>query len=920
MASELDLLWNEFAAETEDHLDNLERLLSNPAATWAASEIGALFRYFHSLKGTFLAMGFGHVEAVAHRCEDILALVREGKAPLDPVLARVLLRAVDRLKNMRDEVLATRQDAPQAADILSELEKHSRAETPHAGAATAPSVEGLALADDPEMLSIYCELLEQRLGTAAGALSDLLSDRGAAAETCAELAYGAQMMGFDSLSERLDTLAGLAVAAPPERARIVGLFGDIREQVKIIEELTGHRSGADVLAESLTRQLQPDYAAGFDALAAAADRPADAAGILAAAEAVRATAACLSFTQAERLLLLLQEKARTLDGLDAPQRAAVLGLIRESAALLRPSADAGDDVAAPEADALASRWEASLRGEHEEVPLERAATVRLSPELLATLSPEQSAKLERAIADGHQTYELLLDLESHPEVAGDVLAWLSTAVQAITSHTAHRRGAGCFDFIVASEHSADWVRAQLTALDPEQVCLRGIRELGEALAGAGGPGAKSAAPSRTPLIRVPSEKVDDLMAEIGEMRTALATLADILQSGGIAKASREIPRLDPRGVDEGADWREYRDAIDADLRELRALHNTLESAHRRIWGVGLQLRVIPIDGLFGRLSRAARDLAEKLGKEINVIVEGREVRIDKSMVDVLIDPLMHMVRNAVDHGIEAPTVRAAAGKPRRATLSITASENGNRIDIVIADDGQGLDHARIAAKAVELGLISAADSDRMTDEEISALIFRPGFSTASAVTEISGRGVGLDVVETTLQRLGGTVEVQSAPGAGTKFILKLPISAALLRTLLVEVGGQVFALPERQVIAVREPAENEIEHAAGQSFILHRGTAVPVRDLARALGFQTGAAAPAAVGHLVIVAAGGRVLGLGVDRVLRFQDLFLKELHPVLAAIPSVAGTSVLGDGRPVLVLDPAPLANCGTGGSAAAH
>ena len=195
-------------------------------------------------------------------------------------------------------------------------------------------------------------------------------------QTCAELAYGAQMMGFDSLSERLDTLAGLAVAVPPERAQIVGLFGDIREQVKIIEELTGHRSGADVLAESLARQLQPDYAAGFDALAAAADGPADAAGITAAAEAVRATAACLSFTQAERLLILLQEKARTLDGLDASQRAAVLGLIRESAASLRPSTDTGDDVATAGANALAARWEASLRGEHEEVPLERAATVR----------------------------------------------------------------------------------------------------------------------------------------------------------------------------------------------------------------------------------------------------------------------------------------------------------------------------------------------------------------------------------------------------------------------------------------------------------------------------------------------------------------------------------------------------------------
>ncbi|QAY95138.1 hypothetical protein CWB41_04835 [Methylovirgula ligni] len=924
MASELDALWNEFAAETEDHLESLERLLSDPSATWPMSEIGVLFRYFHSLKGTFLAMGFGNVEAVAHRCEDILALVREGKAPLDPILAEALLRAVDRLKHMRDEVLATRQDARPATDILAELEKHSRVDAPPVTADTASDAQSAALGEDPEMLGIYCELLEQRLATTAQALSDSIPDRAGAAEACSELAYGAQMMGFESLSEHLDRLAELAAVDLPERALIVGLCGEIHEQAKIIEELTGHRSGAEVLAAALAQQLKTDYAAALDALAAAAgpDDPADAPGLLAAAEAVRTLASCQGFAQAERLLILLGEKIRGRGDSDPSNNAALPGLVHEAVAELRHAADTGTDIAAHQTDALASRWDTSLSGAQREAVPEPAAMTRLSRELLATLSSEQLTKLERAIADGQRAFELLLDLESHPEVAGDVLAWLSSAVQAITSHTAHRRGAGCFEFLVVSEHPLDWVRAQLAALDPEQVCLRGVKLLGEPSAQGGGAvaGEAPAAPLRTPLVRVSSEKVDDLMAEIGEMRSALAGFADILQYGALATAQREVRRHGARGTNEGIDWQDHRDAIDADLRHLRDLHSTLESAHRRIWSVGLQLRVIPVDGLFGRLSRAARDLSEKLGKEISVVVEGREVRIDKSMVDVLIDPLMHMVRNAVDHGIETPAAREVAGKSRRATLTIAASENGNRIEIVIADDGHGLDHSRIVAKAIHLGLISAANASRMNEEEISALIFRPGFSTAAAVTEISGRGVGLDVVETTLQRLGGTIEVRTAPGAGTKFILKLPISAALLRTLLVEVGGQVFALPERQVISVRELVASEIEQVTAQSFILHRGTAVPVRDLGGELGFQTGAAAPATTGYLVIVAAGARVIGLAVDRVLRFEDLFLKELHPVLATIPSVAGTSVLGDGRPVLVLDPAPLANPEMNGAGAPH
>ncbi|MDR3406981.1 MAG: Hpt domain-containing protein, partial [Methylovirgula sp.] len=597
MASELDTLWNEFAAETEENLDSLERLLSDPAATWPASEIGTLFRYFHSLKGTFLAMGFGHVEAVAHRCEDILALVREGRTPLDPVLTSVLLRAVDRLKNMRDEVLTTRRDARPAGDILAELEKHSRADVPLASADGASAAQSAALSDNPEMLGIYSELLEQRLGTTAQALSDAAADRAAAAEACSELAYGAEMMGFDSLSEHLNTLASLAAADPPARARIVGLCGDVYEQVKIIEELTGHRSGADVLAASLARRLKPDYAASLDGLAAAAwpDRPADAAGLLAAAETVRVMAACQGFAQAGRLLILLEEKARGLSGSDLSQHAALLDLARETAAQLRAAADTGTDIAARQADVLASRWEASLRGAQKEDALERAAMTPLSRELLATLSPEQLAKLERAIAEGQQAFELLLDLESHPEVAGDVLAWLSTAVQAITSRTAHRRGAGCFEFLIVTEHPLNWVQAQLAALDPEQVCLRGVKTLGESSAQGGTAGGDApAAPSRAPLIRVPSEKVDDLMAEIGEMRSALAAFADNLQHGALARALREVRRGDARGMGDGADWYDQRDAIGADLRDLRDLHNTLESAHRRIWCAGLQLRVIPV--------------------------------------------------------------------------------------------------------------------------------------------------------------------------------------------------------------------------------------------------------------------------------------------------------------------------------------
>jgi two-component system chemotaxis sensor kinase CheA len=921
MPSQLDALWSEFAAETEEHLDALERLLSDQRADWTRDDIGALFRYFHSLKGTFLAMGFSNVEALAHRCEDILSLVREGRSLLDASLVKILLRTVDRLKDMREEVIAKRKDAKAAADILRELERHDQ---PQAAANTAPAPADMPLSDDPEMLAIYSELMEQRLPTVARALSLALQDRGIAAETAGELAYGAEMMGFEAVAECLRAIAGSAPAVADQTSRdtLIDRFRELRDQAKIIEEVTGAASGAAPLAASLATLLASDYADRFAALSAAMsqlDHDAAAAdGVVRAAETMRAVALALGLERSARLLVLIEERFRSVDLLDTTRLAVVRELARDAIEALRPNVETGTDLEGERASVLALRWEATFHAPVSDSFAETSAGQRLRPEVLATLSPDQRLRLESALNEGRRGYEVLLDLEANPEIAGDVIAWLSSAVETITSRTVYRNGANCFEFLIFSEHSSEWIRSQLAALDPEQACLRGLDGLGQAeqFAVAEGAAVPGFAPMRAPLIRVQSETIDELMAEVGEMRTALAGLADIVQHGRTATGIRDARRFG-RHQAQDADPSKHLDAMEDDLRELRALEHTLETAHRRIWAAGLQLRVIPVDGLFGRLSRAARDLAQKLDKDIEVMIEGREVRIDKSMVDLLIDPLMHMVRNAIDHGIESPAQRRAAAKPTRAKLAITAAEHSNRVEIVIADDGHGLDRAKVLAKALSLGMIAPHQAEQMDEQEITALIFRPGFSTADAVTEISGRGVGLDVVAAAVQRLGGSIEIETVLGAGTKFILKLPVSAALLRALLVEIGDQIFALPERQVVTVLEIPTKEIDAIAGQRAVIYRSAAVPVHRLAAVLGFDAGEAQPE-LAHLAIVAAGTRMLGLQVDRVLRFQDLFLKELHPMLAAVPVIAGASVLGDGRPVLVLDAGGLIGLGPASEAA--
>jgi len=916
MSAQLDALWNEFAAETEEHLDALERLLSDQrAANWTRDEIGALFRYFHSLKGTFLAMGFSNVEAVAHRCEDILSLVRDGRSVLDAGLAKVLLRAVDRLKGMREEVIAGQKDAKSAADVLRELDRHCEPASAAPSDLAPAAAAGAPLSDDPEMLAIYSELLDQRLPIVALALSAESQDRAAAAETAGELAHGAEMMGFDALAEQLRAIGDLAAVIRDQSGRddLVNRFGELREQAKIIEEVTGVPSGAASLAAALAAQLIPGYTESLDRLAMALLRldqdAAEADGVVMAAQGARAVAACLGLERAARLLVQIEERFRSVDLLDTSQLPVVRDLARDAIQALRLSLEPAADIEADRAEALAMQWEATFQAPTSPALAETGQWLR--PEVLATLSAEQRARLEKALADDRHAFQLLLDLEAHPDIAGDIIAWLSSAVETITSRTVYRNGANCFEFLIVSERASDWIHAQLAALDPEQACLRGI-ERGQASDSIGVPeSAAAAGPIRAPLIRVHSETIDDLMAEVGEMRTALASLADIVQHGRIATAIGDARRLGRHLAKQDPEVRKHLDAMEGDLRELKALERTLEAAHRRIWGAGLQLRVIPVDGLFGRLSRAARDLAQKLDKDIDVAIEGREARIDKSMVDLLIDPLMHMVRNAIDHGIEPPERRRTLGKPARATLSISAAERGNSVDIVIADDGRGLDRSKILAKAISLGMVAPHQAEQMADREVNALIFRPGFSTADAVTEISGRGVGLDVVAAALQRLGGTIDLETSPGAGTRFTLKLPVSAALLRALLVEVGDQIFALPERQVVTVLELARDGIEEIAGQEIVIHRGAAVPVHRLAAVLGFDASKARSERTQEftrVAIVSTGTGMLGLSVDRVLRFRDLFLKELHPMLAAVPAIAGASVLGDGRPVLVLDAAGL------------
>ncbi|SKB92401.1 chemotaxis protein CheA [Luteibacter sp. 22Crub2.1] len=385
-------------------------------------------------------------------------------------------------------------------------------------------------------------------------------------------------------------------------------------------------------------------------------------------------------------------------------------------------------------------------------------------------------------------------------------------------------------------------------------------------------GEKRAASAADTTVRVDTHRLDSLVDAAGELvlvRNRLTSLA-------------------PRGGN---------DPMERAIGELERVAEDLQNAV-------LRMRMQPVGKLFSRFPRIIRDLARQLGKEIELVTEGEETDIDRTVVEALADPLVHLLRNAVDHGIEMPDVRAAEGKSRLGTVRLAAGQYGDRIVITVTDDGKGMDPEVLRRKAVEKGLMDAEQAARLDERECYEIVFRPGFSTASTVSDISGRGVGMDVVKTKIVELGGTLSIDSRVGHGSTVRLSVPLTLAIMRVLMVRVGHRLLSLPLSNVTEVFELVPGQIQELDGRIVASHRQRALPLADL----GHWAGVSGKG--GHVVVVQIGHQTLGCLVDEVLGREDVMAKPLGPFLKDVPGVAGATITGDGRISLVLDLAGLAD----------
>jgi len=915
-------LWQEFAAESDEHLTVLEPLLVRlGSAEGEAGDVARLFRGFHSLKGLARAMALYGMEAVAHRAENLLGLVRDSGVAMSEPMLDGLLEAVDSLKGLRDAAVENRADAAAPAALLQKLDALFEA----AGGSEAVPVElppaaggSAELNEDAEMLDLFVELLQTRLPELARAFDADEAMRRDLIDTLDALENAAGVMQFEQVAETLRDLGGFLAAQklpldPAARGQAVDRIAQVALQARLLSEVTGGDAGAQALTEALAGVLTEDRVRTLGGLAVTlgelegraqdgqpAERQQMAASAAALAHTAQSILQCLAVTRAAELLLLVEEiSARIADGELAPT-ALLASVMQFAVEAVAEQVETGFDLDEGQAIDLAKRIRSALQPDKESGESEQLdamlAGLKGRPEMLEVLSADKVGELATGVAGGANVYELMLYLEDSPALGEAIVAWLTAETTIISNRTVLTDGKSWFDFLILSSHPPEAVREALLLRDPERECVKSLRQVGGEMllsdeAGAdeeaapAEPGARrateAASDSRSStVLRVRSDVIDRFMTQIGEIRIAAAELAELTASGGDVARQQE-----QRGAGELAH------RVETDLRRLQAS--------------ALELRVVPIDTILNRFPRVVRTLAQEQCKNVRLTLEGRDVRVDKSMVELLVDPLMHMVRNAVDHGIEPPDERARAGKPPQASVTLGAVQRGGEVQVQVSDDGRGLNEAAILEKAVARGLTNAADAARLKPHEIHRFIFAPGFSTAAKVTETSGRGVGMDVVLNTVQQLGGDIDVETKAGGGATFTLRLPLSAAMQASLLVRVGGQTFGIAERFVSSVLEVAAEDMLESSGQKAIRHNGMALPVYRLADLLwqGAADGEATPDFL-SIVIISNGRETIGLEVDRVRRRQELFLKDLHPLLAACPTVSGAAVLGDGRIVLLLD----------------
>jgi len=348
---------------------------------------------------------------------------------------------------------------------------------------------------------------------------------------------------------------------------------------------------------------------------------------------------------------------------------------------------------------------------------------------------------------------------------------------------------------------------------------------------------------------------------------------------------------------------------DTDQSGVQNSHDAIEYLERittSLHDAVMKVRMVPVERVFNRFPRMVRDLSKDLGKGIKLFMSGEETEVDRTVIDEIADPLIHLIRNSIDHGIESPEIRSAHGKDDTGSVFLRAYPDGNTVCIEVEDNGNGIDEKVIGTKALEKGIVTDSEVEMMNQKELINLLFRPGFSTAEKITDLSGRGVGLDVVKTKIESLNGTVEVDSVLGEGSKFTIRLPLTLAIIQALMVNLGDEKYALPLNNIKEITTIETSSISLVQNQEVVLYRNKTLPIIRLNEVLNVQyEDEQVQKDEMIVVVVKKGDQEAGFVVDSLIGQQEIVIKSLGKYLTGIKMIAGATILGNGSVALIIDP---------------
>ena len=520
---------------------------------------------------------------------------------------------------------------------------------------------------------------------------------------------------------------------------------------------------------------------------------------------------------------------------------------------------------------------------------------QVTQEISINLTDEQKLAMEKAIAEGKQGFRVKIMIDESSGWASvrcfQIIQGLSPIIDIVgskpTQQEIEQGNAGALFYMIGMSLKRKEDIQKALASVPDLVSIEVSEFKERQMLPAGGAettGTRKEESKSSQTIRVDVNRLDTLMEQVGELvinRNQISQLGKVLAE----KYSND-------------------EAVHNLINTITDIAKIISNLQQDVMSVRLQ----PIEIVFNTLPRLVRDLSRKMGKKVDFIIEGQETEVDRSVIEHLKDPLLHLLRNSVDHGIESPEERIAAGKPETGTVHLSAFHAQDNIIIKLKDDGKGINPDTLRQTAVTKNIASAEDAAKMTDEEVINLIFASGFSTAKKITDVSGRGVGLDVVKTNVEVMNGTVSVSSEPGKGTTFTLTLPLTLAIIPALLVKTEQTTCAVPLSSIIETSRLEKKDIKTISGREVTLFRGNILPLLRMNDVFGWENKAERVTANNYAVIVKYAGTQVGLIVDELLEQQELVAKSLDEFTSGSNSFSGASIMGDGTVVLIVDVASL------------